>query len=199
MGTYIIMIAVLGVFAMRDAQLLAIGPAKHAARRLALYASCLFACFLTLELTAPAWLDPHGVMAILRLPPVWLACIGIHLGSWIACAWAKRSPSVRQAWTLALIPSPLVIVGVLLLSTTLTPLASQRHIQIPIFALFWSAGVAIMANWIGPAIRHVQDQNWRLDFGGWANVLAIVLIPLDALPGGLARCRQMFEAYLRWD
>jgi hypothetical protein len=194
MGTYIIMIAVLGVFAIRDSQLLAMGPADSAARRFVLYTSCLLVYVLTLEVVAFDGLGIRGVIAMLRIPAVWLTCIGIHLASWITCVRVKTRHSGGRAWTLALVPSPLLILAVLLLSTILTPLASTRHIQVAIFALFWSVGVAILAHWNAPAAP-----NWPLEFGGWANVLAIVLIPLDRIPAGVARCMDVLETYFRWD
>lgn len=197
MGTYILMVAVLGVVVIRDAQLLAIGPAEWAGRRLLPYTFCLLAYVLALDTTFSG-LDSRGVITTLRMPVVWLASVGMHLVSWVACVWARKQSS-RLAWTMALFPAPLLTLAVLLLSKTLTPLISQRHLRPVVFALLWSSGVAVLAHRIGPGAWPVRSQNWALEFGGWSNVLAIVLIPLHRITEAAARCRDVLDAYLRWD
>jgi hypothetical protein len=77
--------------------------------------------------------------------------------------------------------------------------AAHQELQTICLTLLWCAGVGTLVRWTNQVPIAAQDPDWALAVGGWANLLAVALVALDSVFGGVGQWRDIFRAYLLSD
>jgi hypothetical protein len=157
MGLLICAFIVLCLFFLRDVFVFGANQ-EHASRRLVLY-SILMAVYL-LSATRAVYALPDGrALSLLRSPWIWGGTLLVHAGLWRAAVWIKRRSNGRNAiWLLAIVPAPMLILSLLVVSHRLSGLLDRSDT----LTFGWIASaVWIVCVWVGVMAFRVAYRGWE--------------------------------------
>jgi hypothetical protein len=178
MAESIFVVSLLIVFLVRDVQLLTTRAQWPLGTRLLAYAFAKLVSIAGFLLLCPA--SANGVFAAtLRSPLVWPASVTLHALCWLACLWILRGRR-RNAWIIALLPSPILLLSLICIASTLYGRAGMNSSAI--MALCWILLVSTLAFATNRSLREEKECEFIVEFAGFSNLTALAAIPVVLIP-----------------
>lgn len=174
-------VVLLVFYAVRDSELLRLfGDRQQVGGRVALYALSIgFSVMTVATLASPS--DFPSYLQQIRDPGVVKPLLGLQLGIWFYWAWLRRTGDTGRLWTVAVIPSPVLVLCLTGLTVYLHPAQADwpgRAMVLLVVAL-WTAAIAMWAKWNMQAAG--EDPAWGLGFAGLSNLFIVLLLPIENL------------------
>jgi hypothetical protein len=184
MGTAIVLVTILFVFFVRDAQLLAAAPRGRFLVSASLYGA-LSLIYLTSVTAMLASAGAYSPLHMIRTSPFWLVSVVCHCLIWLFCLGLNRSGRSKLCWLAALFPTPVLLVsmatGTLLLSHSTNSLGTVPSSLA--VALCWCSAVVFAVSRI-QSVANAAEARFAIDCAGMANTTALILVPMSGVVSG---------------
>jgi hypothetical protein len=177
MGEYIFVFSMLFVFLWRDVQLLATQGDFPLSRRLVLYGVVQFTSLAGFRFLLGPIADRHFIH-LLRFPVVWMASMVLHGAAWLLCIAMQRTAPQRNAWLVALTPSPVLVLSLLYASTEIG-MGEQGLRACLLMTVLWMAAVSVAAIPANAADRDASS--FAIEFAGFSSATMLAAIPVMLL------------------
>ncbi len=174
-------VVLLAFYAVRDSELLRLfGDRQQVSRRVVLYALSIgFAVITAATLAIP--LDFLSYLQQIREPSVVKPLLGLQLGIWFYWAWLRRTGGTGRLWTVAVVPSPVLVLCLTGLTVYLHPAQADwpGRVLVLLVAALWISAIALWARWSMQVAG--EDPAWGLGVAGVSNVFIVLLLPTENL------------------
>ena len=176
----IVLVAVLAtVFYLRDYLLLRMGPAKKIPRRVVLYLGATFAAISVSRWVVVQFLTADAANKFGPWNVVILALI-LHFVIGGLCLWMKCTDRHHWAWTLSIVPVPVLWLGLAVAALPGYQPSGLRRVEpwvwlVPLVLAFTTARAAFARR---RQPMEVDDLDFALDLSGWSNLLIVWILPV---------------------
>ena len=171
-------------FAVRDFLLLRIGPHARASHRLRDYS---IAVLVFVILFSPIIFGnrPDETFNLIWPPHFVGILAGIYAGLLAASLWVRATERYHLAWILAVVPNPLLIIGLAIPARIFWPQGQVYGsvLVTSLIALLWVALICLFVKKADHAPLDVTDLDFSLLSAGIVHCIALVVLPAAALLG----------------
>jgi hypothetical protein len=172
---------ILCFFLLRDFLLLKMGPPSKVLARLRVYAGVLLGSELLFSVaTSP--LTTERLLQLARSPRVILPLALFYAALAILCLWVRRTDRHNIAWFIAILPNPLLVIGIAIVARWLAPAVSPAtNIVGPsLLACLWIAAVSLFVRAARHAPQDVPELDFSLGLAGLVNSIALLALPIES-------------------
>jgi hypothetical protein len=168
-------------FLLRDVLLLKIGPLAKLLPHLKIYAAVQLSVILLVSATTNT-LDTNRILQFSRSPNIVLPIMAFYALLAALCFWARRTDRHDRAWAMAVIPNPILVLGVVVIARFIIPegLPNARIIASTLLACLWVGAVGFSLR--GSYERQdVSELDSSLGIAGLVNSIALLALPVESL------------------
>jgi hypothetical protein len=179
-------------YSVRDSELLRIGSGGNARPRILTYGLSTGAAVMALTIAADAT-DIDSFIHQARDPAIVKVLLCIQLGIWFYYVWLRRAGTPRLLWTVAVLPSPILVLCLSGLTVGLR--GSGWWIPVVTFAVVvaWVYLIESLIAWSSRATG--EDPAWGLNFATFSHLFIVFLLPVENVAAELRTLLQSVMAH----
>jgi hypothetical protein len=174
-----LLLVYLGFFILRDILLLRIGPPAKLFPRSRIYAAVQVAV-VVLASAATKALDTNRILQFSRSPSIVFPMMAFYATLAYLCFWVRRTDRHDRAWLMAVIPNPMLVVGVTVIARFVVPeWWPNARIGAPtLLACLWVGvvGFSLKGN---NERQDVSDLDSSLGVAGLVNSIVLIALPAE--------------------
>lgn len=171
---------ILGFFLLRDIILLRIGPTAKLFPRLGIYAAVQITAVVLASVATNA-LDTNRILQFSRSAVIVLPLMAFYATLAALCLWVRRTDRHNHAWLMAVIPNPMLTLGVTVIARYIVPeWWSKVGIVAPtLLACLW-IGIVGFSLKASNERQEVSELDSSLGVAGLVNSIAFLALPAES-------------------
>jgi hypothetical protein len=175
---------ILGFFLLRDILLLRIGPSAKLFPRLRIYAAVQITV-IVLASAATNTLDTNRILQFSGSRGIVLPIMAFYAALAGLCFWVRRTDRHNRAWLMAVIPNPMLVVGVTVIARFIVPewWPNARIVAPTLLACLWVGvvGFSLRGN---NERQDVSELDSSLAVAGLVNSISLLALPAESFLAG---------------
>jgi hypothetical protein len=191
---YLLLAALLLVFyAVRDAELLRIGSGENIRPRLVQYGLSNGAAVIAFTTVVDS-ADVRSFLHQVREPALLKVLLCVQLGIWFYYAWLRRMGIAQRLWTVAILPSPILILCLSGMTVCFPGFPGRTPLTAFAVVTCWVCLIGSLIEWSLRAIG--EDPAWGLNFATFSHLFIVFLLPFENVATSL---QALFQAVMAHD